>query len=224
MISEPREGAGRQPQQKSLLPEAAVGTIFMVIGLTGGIASGKSLVSRTLNGFGLTVVDADDIGREIMGRDGLVKQDVVKTFGKGVLTEEGEINREKLARIIFNDLERRRALEGILHPRIREEMWRRAQEHSGDAVLQVPLLIETGEHKRVDVVVVVYAMREIQIQRLMRRDGISAEEAIRRIDTQLPLTEKVSHADYIINNNGSVKETEEQVWRFYQATRGKGRV
>lgn len=191
-----------------------------IIGLTGGIASGKSVVSRTLQGLGMTVVDADAISHEILTKDGAIRQEVVRTFGTEVLNEEGEIDRGKLGGIVFQGPERRKALEAILHPPIREEMWKRARESSGeDVVLDVPLLIETGTHARVDLVVLVYATRELQIQRLMARDGISREEADRRIDTQLSLEEKVSYAHYVINNTGSVEETEEQVIRFYQATR-----
>jgi dephospho-CoA kinase len=193
-----------------------------IIGLTGGIASGKSVVSRTLKGLGMMVVDADAISHEILAKDNAIRQEVVRTFGTEVLNEGGEIDRGKLGGIVFQGPELRKALEAILHPPIREEMWKRAQESSGeDVVLDVPLLIETGAHKRVDLVVLVYATRDLQIQRLMARDGISRVEAVKRIDTQLSLEEKVSYAHYIINNTGSVEETEEQVIRFYQATREK---
>jgi dephospho-CoA kinase len=194
-----------------------------IIGLTGGIASGKSLVSRTLKGLGMTMIDADDISHEILAHDTAIKQEVVQTFGKEVLNEEGEIDRGKLGSIVFfQKPELRKDLEAILHPSIREKMWKRAREsRSNEVVLDIPLLIETGAHERVDLVVVVYATRELQIQRLMARDGISRQEAMGRIDTQLPLEEKVSAAHYIINNTGSVEETEEQTTRFYQVIREK---
>jgi dephospho-CoA kinase len=195
-----------------------------IIGLTGGIASGKSLVSRTLKGLRMTVIDADDISHEILAKDTSIRQEVVRTFGTEVLNEEGEIDRGRLGRIVFSQKpELRKDLEAILHPPIREEMWKRARESrsNNDVVLDIPLLIETGAHERVDLVVVVYATRELQIQRLMARDGISRQEAMRRIDTQLPLEEKISSAHYIINNTGSVEETEEQVIRFYQVIREK---
>lgn len=192
-----------------------------IIGLTGGIASGKSLVSRTLKGLGMTVIDADDISHEILAHDTSIRQEVVRTFGKEVLNEEGEIDRGKLGRVVFfQDPEARKALESILHPPIRKAMWKRAQESRNNyVVLDIPLLIETGAHERVDLVVVVYATRELQIQRLMARDEISRQEAMRKIETQLSLEEKVFAADYIINNTNSVEETEEQVTRFYQAIR-----
>jgi dephospho-CoA kinase len=194
-----------------------------VIGLTGGIASGKSLVSRTLQGLGLTVIDADDVSHELMTKDEAVKQKVVETFGTEVLTAGGEIDRGKLGAIVFRDQERRKALERIVHPGILAQLWQRARESSTDVVLDIPLLIEQGGHERVDVVVVVYTTRERQIQRLMARDRISREEAIRRIDAQLPLEEKISYADYVINNSGTVEETVDQATRFYKLIRGKER-
>jgi dephospho-CoA kinase len=192
-----------------------------VIGLTGGIASGKSLVSKTLQGLGMTVIDADDISHEILAHDTSIKQKVNQIFGKEVLNEEGEIDRGKLGSIVFSRKPGlRKDLEAILHPPIREEMWKRARENRSDnVVLDIPLLIETDEHERVDVVIVVYATRELQIQRLMARDGISRQEAMGRIASQLPLEEKVSAAHYVINNTGSVEETIEQTTRFHQEIR-----
>jgi len=192
-----------------------------VIGLTGGIASGKSLVSRTLRGLGMTAIDADHVGQEFMAKDDAVKEEVVKTFGPAVLTKGGEIDRTKLGAIIFRDPERRKALERIMHPLIGAELWKRARESGHDIVLEIPLLIETGGHERVDMVLVVYATRECQIQRIMGRDGMTEEEAVRRIDAQLPLEEKVPYAHYVINNTGTVEETEEQVVKFYQEIKGK---
>jgi dephospho-CoA kinase len=193
-----------------------------VIGLTGGIASGKSAVSLILQGLGMQVIDADGIAHEILATDEAIKQEVVAVFGSEVLNAGGAVDRGRLGNIIFQDAGRRRALERILHPLIRDELWKRAREGNDDVVLEVPLLIEQGEHARVDLVVVVYAARERQIERLMGRDTISREEAVSRIATQLPLEEKVSYAQYVINNNGSLEETEEQVLRFYQAViRGK---
>jgi dephospho-CoA kinase len=192
-----------------------------VIGLTGGIASGKSVVSRILRERGLPVIDADSIAHEILETDEGIKQKVVTTFGTEVLTAAGVVDRERLGSIIFQDAQRRRELERILHPVIGAILWQRALEADDVVVLEIPLLIERRDHERVDLVVVVYATREHQIQRLIERDGLTREEAIRRIETQLPLDEKVAYAHYVINNNGSLKETEEQVARFYQAVREK---
>jgi dephospho-CoA kinase len=192
-----------------------------VIGLTGGIASGKSVVCQTLQGLGMTVIDADDVSHEILTKDDAVKQEVVKVFGPDVLTAVGAVDRTRLGKIVFHDPERRKALERILHPLVGAELRRMAREGRGYVVLEVPLLIETGGYKRMDLVVVVYATRALQIERLMSRDELTQEEAVRRIDTQLPLEEKVSYADYVINNSGSEEETKEQVLRFYKAVREK---
>jgi dephospho-CoA kinase len=192
-----------------------------VIGLTGGIASGKTLVSQTLKGLGLTVIDADEVSHEILAKDDAVIQEVAKAFGTEVLTAEGAIDRGRLGEIVFQDPEARKTLERILHPLIGGELWKRARQGGNDVVLEIPLLIEQAGHTRVDLVVVVYATRERQIERLMGRDALSREEAIRRIDTQLPLEEKVSYANYVINNCGAAEETEDQVFRFYQVVRGK---
>jgi dephospho-CoA kinase len=189
--------------------------MMRIIGLTGGIASGKSVVSQQLEQLGMRTIDADEISHEILAKDEAVKREVVQVFGKEVLTAGGAVDRAKLRVIIFQDSKLRKALERILHPPIGAELWKRAREGRDDMVLEAPLLIETGGHERVDLVVVVYATRERQIQRLMRRDGITNEEATRRINTQLPLARKVSYADYLINNNGSVEDTENQVFRFY---------
>ena len=194
-----------------------------VIGLTGGIASGKSLVSQTLKGLGMTVIDADDVNHELMAKDETVKQKVVETFGTEVLTAGGIIDKGRLGTIVFRDQERRRALERIMHPRILAHLRQRARESKADVVLDIPLLIEQGGHERVDVVVVVYTTRERQIQRLMGRDRISREEAVRRVDAQLPLEEKVCHAHYVINNSGTEEETVDQAKRFYKLIKGKER-
>jgi dephospho-CoA kinase len=195
-----------------------------VIGLTGGIASGKSLVSRTLQGLGMTVIDADEISHELMAKDKAVKQKVIETFGSEVLTAEGEIDRQRLGQIVFQDAERRQQLERIMHPAILARLSERAHESKADVVLEIPLLIELQGHEGVELVVVVYATRECQIERLMSRDRISREEAISRIEAQLPLEEKIPYADYVINNNGTVEETMDQVTRFYKLIRGKERL
>ena len=195
----------------------------MVVGLTGGIASGKSFVSALLSRLGMLVIDADEVGRGIMTIDCGVQRRVLSIFGDGVMGSGGQIDRGAVARIMFRDPEKRRALEQLLHPLINEAMWNRAAQEGDDVVLDVPLLIETWLQAKVDVVVVVYATQEVQIERLVSRDGIGQEEAIARIESQMPLEEKVAYADYVINNNGSKENTQDQVSRFYRAIREKGR-
>jgi dephospho-CoA kinase len=189
--------------------------MMRIIGLTGGIASGKSLVLQQLEQLGMRTIDADEISHEILARDEDVKQAVVDAFGAKVLTRDGLVDRTKLGEIVFQNQECRKVLERILHPLIGAELWKKAREGMDDVVLEAPLLIETGGQERVDLLVVVYATRERQIQRIMSRDGITEEEATRRLDAQLPLARKVSYADYLINNCGSLEDTENQVFRFY---------
>ncbi len=188
-----------------------------VIGLTGGVGSGKSLVCEHLRKLGAPVIDADQICHELLALDEVVKEEVRGAFGEGVFDSTGKIERHKLGKIVFSDTGRRKVLEEILHPRIGEELWKRAKRFIGETVvLEIPLLIETGAHQLVDIVVVVYATFAQQIKRLMERDGLSRKEALPYCQAQMPLEEKVSYAHYVINNTGPQEETQDQVRRFYQ--------
>lgn len=190
-----------------------------VIGLTGGIASGKGVVAQALAEMGMRVLDADAIAHEFLKEDKWVMKEVVRAFGHEVLAKDGGVDRKKLGEIVFRDPMHRRTLEDILHPRIREELIRRVLAIKGDVVLEIPLLIEQGGEGHVDLVVVVYCSRERQIERLMQRDGIDRDEASRRVDAQLPLGEKVLKADFLINTNGTLENTVEQTKRLYHAIR-----
>ena len=185
------------------------------VGLTGGIASGKTLVATTLGGFGIPVVDADRVGRDLLEENGALKDRIVQGFGRGILKGGKHINREALGRIVFNDAVKRKELEAILHGPIIREMWRRVEGFHGPVVLDVPLLIETGLHREVSVVIVVYATRDQQVERLKRRNGLSSAEARRRIDSQMPLEKKVAYGHYLINNCGAESDTKDQVRRLY---------
>ncbi|HHU32097.1 MAG: dephospho-CoA kinase [Zhaonellaceae bacterium] len=190
-----------------------------VIGLTGGIASGKSTVSNKLRELGAVIVDADAISREVVKKDGPVWHKIKEHFGSSVLLPSGEINRKALGNIIFNNSEARNVLNSITHP----EIFKRAKEKikalqkSGSKVIvfDVPLLIESGYHTMVDKIWLVYCSKETQIKRLMTRNGLSREEAISRIESQLPLEEKLRYADEIINTEGSLSETEHQVQKLW---------
>jgi len=192
------------------------------VGLTGGIACGKSTVSRMLAACGAAVVDADRIAREVV-RPGMPALDEIReAFGEGVITPEGELDRKKLGSIVFSDPAARRRLEGILHPRIRAEMRRQTEEWNAKdpnrlVVLDIPLLYESGLENKygIEEVVVVYVPRETQIERLMRRDGIAREEAERRLESQWPIEEKRRRADVVIDNSGTLEETERQVRAYY---------
>jgi dephospho-CoA kinase len=182
-----------------------------VIGLTGGIASGKSTVARFFQSKGALVIDADQLSREAVepGSRGLVE--VVAAFGNGVLTPDGMLDRKRLGDLVFSDSQKRRQLEGILHPEIKrlaEERIARAAETGHKVVLYMaPLLIEAGATERVDEVWVVTVRPEVQLDRLVLRDGISRDEAQRIIDSQMPLVEKEKYGRVVIDNSGTPAET-----------------
>lgn len=186
------------------------------VGLTGGIASGKSTVSRMLAERGVPLIDADLIAREVVapGTDGL--SEVAAAFGGEILAGDGSLDRKKLGERVFADPEERKRLEAILHPRIQEEQHRRldALEAAGReafAVVDAAVMIESGGWTRFDVLVVVSCSEAQQIERLMARDGIGNLAARHRILVQMPLTEKVKLADRVIDNSGTIAETEGQV-------------
>lgn len=180
-----------------------------VIGLTGGIASGKSVVAGVLRGEGIDVVDADALAREVVaaGSDGL--GEVIAAFGAAVLDAHGHLDREALGRIVFGDSAARRRLEAITHPRIGQlSMQRLAQAAAGPSpyvVYEAPLLVETGTHRGLSALVVVSADAATQIARIRARDGLDEVAARTRIAAQLPLAEKIAAADWVIANDGSLE-------------------
>jgi len=187
------------------------------VGLTGGMACGKSEVGRILQRLGAAVLDADDVAHELMGRGRPVFDRIVGRFGPGVVGRDGEIDRAALARLVFaNDVERR-ALEAIVHPEVVAEMrrWRDGVVAAGGvAVGIVPLLYEAGLERLWDVVVCVTASSEAVAARLSQR-GWTAEEGQARTRAQMPVEEKARRADYVIENNGSRQELEnktEALW------------
>lgn len=189
---------------------------MLIVGLTGGYASGKSTVARVFMEMGATLIDADDLAREVVEPDKPAWSDIVAHFGKGVLLENREIDRKALGETIFRDERERERLNAIVHPRILEEELKaieRVRKASPDAVviLSVPLLIESGHYRHCDRIVVVTVDEETHIKRLMERDGFTREEAVRRISAQMPLLEKVGYADFVIDNSGSIEETEKRV-------------
>ena len=184
----------------------------MVVGLTGGLASGKSLVAGELRRLGAVVIDADEISREVTRPGMPAYRDIVERFGSGFLKEDGTIDRKRLGRYVFSHPEALSTLNSLTHPRILDEIERRIKgmertERRGIIVVDAPLLFEVGLHRRMDRVIVVYADEERQIERLIKRDHLTREEATRRIKTQMPLSEKIKRADFVIDNNGTEEET-----------------
>ena len=184
------------------------------IGLTGGIASGKSTVARVLERLQVGVVDADQVAREVVapGSDGL--REIVAAFGPGVLSQDGSLSRERLAALAFADEKARATLQAITHPRIAARSAQRMAELRASAapyvVYDAPLLVEVGAHKGLDGLIVVAADESDQIARAIARDATSEAEVRRRLAAQLPLERKLEAADYVIHNRGSVADLERQ--------------
>lgn len=188
---------------------------MLKVGLTGSIAVGKSLVLGILGELGCRVLNADATAREVVapGTPGL--QAVVETFGKEVLTEEGDLDRSKLGSIVFADEEKRLRLNSILHPFIiaaQDEQMRKweSQDPDGIAVVDAALMIESGGYRRFDKLIVVHCRPEVQMQRLITRDRLSREEAEQRIATQMPQEEKKKFADFLIDTSDGFKNARQQ--------------
>ena len=183
-----------------------------VIGITGGIASGKSYVSSVVKKAGYPVIDADLISKDLSKKGGSVYYAIIRTFGESYLDENKEINRQKLGSLIFNDKQAKGLLNSISHPLIVEEMERQIASAKSDLVfVDVPLLYESGLENMFDKIVCVYLPRRIQIERLMNRDNISYEYAVKKIESQLSLETKKSKADFVINSSNSFDYVESSV-------------
>ncbi len=192
----------------------------MVAGLTGGIASGKSLVAAELERLGAIVIDADVIARHVVEPGSGALAEIEREFGPGVIRKDGSLDRKALGDVVFSDPERLKALNRIMHPRIIEQQRRLVQKARRESpgtliVVNAAVLIEAGEHTNMDKVIVIYADEEKQVERLCARDGLTPSEALMRVRSQMPLKEKTRYADYVIYNNGSVEETLEQTRRLY---------
>ncbi|QII50180.1 dephospho-CoA kinase [Bacillus paralicheniformis] len=187
----------------------------LVIGLTGGIASGKSTVAQMFQQCGITVVDADVIAKEAVEQGMPAYQKIAETFGQGVLLETGDIDRRKLGEIVFANEEKRMQLNAIVHPEVRKMMIKQRDEaiRAGErfVVLDIPLLYESGLEHLTDKVIVVWVPMELQLERLMKRNRLTEDEALNRIHAQHSLDEKKKKADAVIDNSGSLKDTEAQL-------------
>lgn len=182
------------------------------IGLTGGIASGKTLVADMFAEFGIPVIDTDKIARQVVTRKQPALAEIVAEFGPEILTADGELDRAKLRAIVFNDESRRQRLEAILHPRIREITLQTSATAGGPyQLLVVPLLIESGFQQLVDRVLVVDCAEPIQHERLRMRDNEAPEQVKRIMSAQLRRSRRLEAADDIIDNSGSVDTTRRQV-------------
>ncbi|HOA35376.1 MAG TPA: dephospho-CoA kinase [Bacillota bacterium] len=197
---------------------------MIIIGLTGGIASGKSTVARMLEEKGALLLDADFIAREVVLPGKPAWREIRDWLGPSITGPGGAIDRARLGKLIFSDPAARERLNGIVHPRVMETFITRTEEirrRHPDAVVvyDVPLLIEAKMDRMVDLVVLVYAAEEIQLARLQSRDKLTAAEALSRLRAQMPLAEKRAYADVIIDNSGSLAETRRQLESFWKNLR-----
>lgn len=192
----------------------------MNLGLTGGIACGKSTVAAMLVRRGAILIDADQIARIVVEPGSPVLDRIVERFGQAVLNPDGSLHRKKLGEIVFNDASAREDLERLIHPAIRAMMTERMahfeREHPRKlVVVDVPLLFESKLEGMFSEIMLVYIPKELQLTRLMHRDGLTAEQAESRLNAQMPIEDKKALADIIIDNRGSLEETERQIDRFW---------
>ncbi|WP_018921697.1 dephospho-CoA kinase [Salsuginibacillus kocurii] len=189
----------------------------MIIGLTGGIGSGKSTVASMLQEQGFPLVDADQIARVIVEPGEPAYEQIVEAFGTSVLHIDGSLNRKALGTVVFKSSDKREILNQIMHPAIRsrmiEEKEKWLDEGYEHVVYDLPLLIENELFFMVDKVLLVYVDEKVQLERLTERDQAGEEEAKQRLNAQMPLVDKIEHADAFIDNNGSKEETERQLLR-----------
>jgi dephospho-CoA kinase len=203
-------------------PAGAPGRRFLLVGLTGGIATGKSTVSAMFRALGAEIIDADVLAREVVEPGEPAYREVVAEFGPGVVQADGALDRKKLGAIVFADAARRKRLEQITHPAIRTRFMARladltARGFAGIVFFDAPVMIESGNYKNMERLVVVATDDGTQRTRLRERDGIPADEIERKIGSQMPVAEKAKLADYVVENSGDRAATEAQVARVYAA-------
>jgi dephospho-CoA kinase len=202
------------------------------VGLTGGIATGKSTVVRMLVRYGARVIDHDGLVHDLQEPGQPVWKRIVEVFGRDILDFEDRIDRKKLGALVFGNEERRKMLEGIVHPAVLEEAQRQREEivkEDAQAIIlsDIPLLLEVGLQDQFDLVLLVYAPPEAQIRRVMKRNNLSREDALARLKSQMLIDEKLKFADLVIRNDGTMKELEKlvnEVWQELLARERKKRL
>ena len=199
---------------------------YRIIGLTGGIGSGKSTAARRFVELGANVYHADEISRQALEPGTVCYQQVIDAFGDGIRTIDGLINRKALAAIVFADETKRARLNDIIHPYVIDQLFSRAERDLANqgnaiAVFEVPLLFESGLDAKMDRTVVVSSDEESRIRRVVARDGVSREQALARIHAQMPEEQKCLRADYILLNNGSLDDLIRQVDALYRTLKAE---
>jgi dephospho-CoA kinase len=194
------------------------------VGLTGGLASGKSLVGRELARLGCHVLSADEIGHEVLLPGGEAYSAVVDEFGREILDDDGQIHRGRLAGLVFNDPVRLEKLNRIVHPAVTRRQQTlaaeiAAREPNAILVVEAAILVETGSYRKFDKLIVVVCRREQQIERALEREGSTLGDVMARLDRQLPLEDKRKVADYVIDTSGTKEETLAQTRQVYESLR-----
>lgn len=189
-----------------------------ILGLTGGIACGKSTISAYLKEFGLPVIDADECSRAVVEKGSIGLEKLTEIFGSKILENDGTLNRKALGQIVFSDSEQLSLLNSVMEPLIREEISRRLnQENNADfVVLDAPLLIEQHYDKICDFIMTIDVSKKIQLERLIERDNLSEDEAKSRIESQLSSRERNGFADVVIDSSGTVEQTRKQVIKWLE--------
>ncbi|MBI4217860.1 MAG: dephospho-CoA kinase [Elusimicrobia bacterium] len=188
-----------------------------LLGLTGGIASGKSVVLKMFKNLGASTLDCDKISRDVARKGLPAYKEIVKNFGKGILEKDGSLNRQKLGSLIFKDKHKRKILENCVHPRVIQQIQKKIKSHrSGLLVIDIPLLFEANLQSLVNRTAVVYAPLSIQRERLKKRESLPEKEIRYRLRSQWPLSKKKRLANFIIDNSGSPHETQSQVRLLYK--------
>lgn len=194
------------------------------VGLTGGLATGKSFVGRALEGLGCHLLKADELGHAVLEPGGGAYQGAIEAFGREILDPEGRIDRRRLGFRVFASPEDLARLNALVHPVViaRQQTWFEELELSDPraiGVVEAAILIETGSYRRFSKLILTVCDPDQQIDRAMKRDGLSREEVLRRLDRQMPLAEKRQYADYVIDTSGDKADTLDQVARLYAMLR-----
>ncbi|HEV2198493.1 MAG TPA: dephospho-CoA kinase [Bryobacteraceae bacterium] len=195
------------------------------VGLTGGLATGKSFVGRTLAGFGCHLIRNDDLGHAVMQPGGEAYDGIVREFGPAILNPDGTVDRRKLAAQVFDNPDRLAALNALVHPPVRarthQELDAFERSHpDGIAVVEAAILVETGSFREYEKLIVAVCGEEQQIERAMSRDGLTREEVVNRLSRQMPLAEKIRYADYVIDTSGTKENTIAQTKAVYESLVG----
>ena len=197
---------------------------MILVGLTGGVATGKSTVAKMFKQYGAVVIDADELAHDAVKPDKPAWRQIVKAFGKAVLNPDQTLNRRELGALVFGNRTKLRQLERIIHPHVAREQARLTKQAAKEdphavVIYDVPLLFEAGIDKRVDRTIVVTADRDTQIARLKKRNGFSRAEAIRRIRSQMPLAKKIQRANHVLNGTFPRPSLRKQVGQLFKNLR-----